>query len=80
MVGIGYRNYVSKDRIVAVISPDSRPIKSMVYHARENGKLIDATMGKKTKSVIITNSDHVILSANTPETIVNRTVNLKNKE
>jgi len=73
MISIGYKNYISRDRIVSIIAPDSRPIKNMISRARETGKLIDATMGKKTKSVIIMDSDHVILSANTAETIVHRT-------
>ncbi|OQX96136.1 hypothetical protein B6I21_01835 [candidate division KSB1 bacterium 4572_119] len=73
MISIGYRNYISVDRIVAIISPDSRPTKNMINGARENNKIVDATMGKKTKSVIVTNSNHVVLSANSPDTIVHRT-------
>ena len=72
MISIGYRNYISMERIVAIISPDSRPTKNMISGAREKGKLIDATMGKKTKSVIVSNSNHIILSANSPDTIVHR--------
>lgn len=72
MISIGYKNYIAKDRIISIIAPDSRPTKTMIAQARESGKLIDATMGKKTKSVIIMDSDHVILSANTAETIVHR--------
>jgi len=72
MISIGYRNYILVDRIVAIISPDSRPTKNMINGAREKGKIVDATMGKRTKSVIITNSNHVILSANSPDTIVHR--------
>ena len=79
MLSIGYRNYIHCDRIVAVISPESRPVKNLMSRARENGKLIDATMGKKTKSVIITNSDHIVLSANTPETIAHRVRSMKDK-
>lgn len=73
MISIGYKNYIAEDRIISIIAPDSRPTKTMISKARESGKLIDATMGKKTKSVIIMDSDHVILSANTAETIVHRT-------
>ncbi len=80
MLSIGYKNYISSERIVAVISPESRPIKSLIANARENSRLIDATMGKKTKSVIITNSNHVILSANNPETISLRATNAKINE
>jgi len=72
MISVGYRNYIAANRIVAVISPDSRPSKNMINGAREQGKIIDATMGKKTKSVVVTNSNHVILSANSPDTLVHR--------
>lgn len=72
MVRIGFRNYVNLEKIVSIISPNSSPIKAMINRARENGKLIDATMGKKTNSVIVTNSDHIVLSANLPDTIVHR--------
>lgn len=72
MISIGFKNYVNLDRIVSIIAPNSKPIKNMITSARENGKLVDATMGKKTKSVIITNSDHIVLSANLPDTIVHR--------
>lgn len=72
MISVGYRNHVAKDRIVAIVSPDSRPIKNMINGAKERGKLIDATMGKKTKAVIITDSDHIILSANSTDTLRHR--------
>ncbi len=72
MISIGYRNYLATEKIITVTSPDSRPSKNMINGARERGKLIDATMGKKTKSVIVTDSNHVILSANSPDTIVHR--------
>lgn len=72
MISVGFKNYVNLDRIVSIISPNSKPIKNMINSAREKGKLIDATMGKKTKSVIVTNSDHIVLSANLPDTIVHR--------
>ncbi|MCI0494145.1 MAG: DUF370 domain-containing protein [bacterium] len=72
MISIGYRNYIAKHRIISVISPVSRPTKNMINGAREAGRLVDATMGKKTKCVIITDSNHVILSANSPDTIVHR--------
>jgi len=79
MVSIGFKNYVSLERIVSIISPNTKPIKNMIISARENGKLVDATMGKKTKSVIVTNSDHVILSSNLPDTIVHRIQTLANR-
>ena len=73
MISVGYKNYIAMDRIVAVVSPYSRPMKHLISGARERGYLVDATMGKKTKSVIVTNSNHIVLSANTPDTIVLRT-------
>ena len=79
MLSIGYKNYISAERIVAVISPESRPTKNLIASAREKDKLIDATMGKKTKSVIVANSNHVILSANTPETIALRIRSIEKK-
>ncbi len=69
LLNIGYGNMVSADRIVAVISPESAPVKRIVQEAKENSMVIDATQGKKTKSVIITDSDHVILSAVSPMNI-----------
>ncbi|RMD90737.1 MAG: DUF370 domain-containing protein [Calditrichaeota bacterium] len=72
MVSIGFKNHISSDRIVAIIAPDSRPTKNLVSRAKQQGKLIDATMGKRTKSVIIMDSDHVVLSANSTDTIVQR--------
>lgn len=77
MISVGYKNYIALDRIVAVISPDSRPIKSLVNTARDQGRLIDATMGKKTKSVLVTDSNQVILSANSTETIIHRIQNYR---
>lgn len=72
MVNIGFGNMVSAGRIVAVISPDSAPVKRLVQEGRERGVLIDATYGRRTRSVIITDSDHIILSAVQPETIAGR--------
>ncbi len=80
MISIGYTNYVNLEKVVSIISPNSSPIKKMINSARENGKLIDATMGKKTKSVIVTNSDHIILSTNLPDTIVHRIQKLSNRK
>ncbi len=72
LINIGFGNMVSSLRLVAVVSPESAPIKRLIQDARENGKLIDATYGRRTRSVAITDSDHVILSAVQPETIGNR--------
>ena len=72
LINIGFGNLVSADRLVAVVGPDSAPIKRMVQEARERGMLIDATYGRRTRAVILTDSDHVILSALQPETVANR--------
>lgn len=72
MLNIGYGNMVSSERIIAVVSPDSAPIKRMVQESRERGMLIDASFGRRTRSVLIADSDHVILSALPPETIAGR--------
>lgn len=72
LINIGYGNMVSSSRIVAVVSPDSAPIKRMIQQAREKALLIDATYGRKTKSVILTDSDSVILSALVPEKVAER--------
>lgn len=73
LINIGFGNTVSASRLVAVVSPDSAPIKRMITDARDSSKLIDATYGRKCKAVLITDSDHIILSAISPETIGNRT-------
>lgn len=72
LLNIGYGNMVSADRILAIVSPDSAPIKRMIQEGREQGRLIDATYGRKTRSVLIADTDHVILSALPPETISGR--------
>jgi len=72
LVNIGFGNIVSADRLIAIVSPESAPIKRIVQEAREAGRLIDATCGRRTRSVVITDSDHVILSAIQSETIANR--------
>jgi regulator of extracellular matrix RemA (YlzA/DUF370 family) len=72
LVNIGFGNVVSAGRVVAVVNPGSSPIKKLREEARQRGKLIDATEGKKIRSIIITDSDHIILSAIQVETIVQR--------
>ncbi len=72
LVNIGFGNIVSGGRVIAIVSPESAPIKRIVQEARENGRLIDATCGRRTRAVVITDSDHVILSAIQPETVANR--------
>lgn len=72
LINIGFGNMVSAGRIIAIVSPDSAPIKRMVQEAREGGALIDASYGRRTRAVLVMDNDHVILSALLPETIVNR--------
>ncbi|MDY3919411.1 MAG: DUF370 domain-containing protein [Candidatus Limivivens sp.] len=72
LVNIGFGNMVNSDKIVAVVSPDAAPVKRLVQHAKEAGSVIDATQGRRTKSVIITEEDHVVLSALQPDTIQRR--------
>ena len=72
LVNIGFGNLVSADKVVAVDSPESAPIKRMVQEAKERGVLIDATFGRRTKAVIIMDSDNVVLSAILPETVAGR--------
>lgn len=69
LVNVGFGNLVSAGRLIAVVGPDSAPIKRMIQEAREAGKLIDATYGRRTKAVLIMDSDHIILSALQPETL-----------
>lgn len=71
-INIGFGNMVSAGRIVAIASPDSAPIKRLVQDARDDDRVIDVSCGRRTRSVIITDSDHVILSAIVAETITNR--------
>ena len=72
LVNIGYGNMISSSRIIAIVSPDAAPVKRMIQNARDNGMLIDASCGRKTKSVIVTDSDHVVLSALQSETVAHR--------
>ena len=71
-INIGFGNMVSAGRIVAIASPDSAPIKRLVQDAKEDGRVIDVSCGRRTRAVIITDSDHVILSAIQTETLTNR--------
>ena len=72
LINIGFGNIVSANRIVAIVSPESAPIKRMISEARDQGVLIDATYGRRTRAVIFTDSDQVILSAVQPETVAHR--------
>ena len=72
LINIGFGNMVSAARLIAIVSPESAPIKRIVQDARDRGTLIDATYGRRTRAVLIADSDHVILSALQPETVANR--------
>ena len=71
-INIGFGNMVAAGRLVAIVSPESAPIKRIIQEARDKGTLIDATYGRRTRAVIIMDSDHVVLSAIQPETVANR--------
>jgi len=72
LLNIGFGNVVASERVVAIITPGSAPVKRLKDHARDTGKLVDATQGRRTRAVIVTDSDHVILSAVATETITSR--------
>ena len=72
LLNIGFGNMVSTDRLIAIVSPDSAPIKRMIQEGRDRGVLIDATYGRKTRSVVIMDSDHIVLSAVQPDTVAAR--------
>lgn len=72
LINVGFGNIVSANRIIAIVSPESAPIKRIIQDTREAGRLIDATYGRRTRAVIITDSGHIILSSVQPETVANR--------
>lgn len=72
LVNIGYGNILASDRLVAVVSPEAAPIRRMIQDARDTGRVIDATCGHKTRAVIVTDSEHIILSPLLPETLAAR--------
>jgi len=72
LTDIGFGSFLNAQKLLAVLSPESSPVKRTVSEARENGRLIDATYGRKTASVLVTESDHVILSALSPEELTER--------
>ncbi len=80
LLNIGYGNMISAERIIAIVSPDAAPVKRLVQGAKDRGMLIDASCGRKTKAVIVTDSDHVVLSALQPETLSHRAVNTETTE
>ena len=74
-INIGYGNIINSDRIVAMVSPDSAPSKRLMQNAKENGKVVDASQGRKTRTFIVTDTGHLVLSALQPDTIAGRIEN-----
>lgn len=72
LMNIGFGNVISVNRIIAIVSPESAPIKRIIQEAKDNKKVVDATLGRKTRAVIIMDSGHVVLSALQPETVAAR--------
>ena len=80
LINIGFGSMISANRLVAIIKPESAPVKRIIQEARERGNLIDATYGRRTRAVLITDSSHIILCAIQPETIANRLADVKDEE
>ena len=80
LLNIGFGNVVFSHRIVAIVSPESAPIKRLIQDAKDRGRLIDATYGRRTRAVVVTDSDHVILSAVQADTIAHRMANKETEE
>jgi len=74
LINIGFGNSVSASRVIAIVSPESAPIKRLITDARERGQLVDATYGRRTRAVMVTDSGHIMLSAIQPETVAQRFV------
>lgn len=74
LINIGFGNIVSASRVIAIVSPESAPIKRIISDARDRGQLVDATYGRRTRAVLITDSGHIVLSAIQPETVAHRFV------
>lgn len=72
LINIGFGNIVAANRIIAIVSPESAPIKRIITDARERGELVDATYGRRTRAVMVMDSGHVVLSSIQPETVANR--------
>ncbi len=70
LINVGFGNLVSAGRLIAVVSPESAPVKRMVQEAKERGMAVDATYGRKTKAVLVMDSDHIVMSALTPEEVL----------
>ncbi len=80
LINIGFGNMVSANRLISIVSPESAPIKRIIQDARDKGSLIDATYGRRTRAVIIMDSEHIVLSAIQPETIANRLIDDEEEE
>ena len=80
LINIGFGNIVLANRIISIVSPESAPIKRIIQEARHKGRLVDATYGRRTRAVIITDSEHIILSSIQPETMANRIVAKENND
>ncbi len=80
MMNIGFGNFVNSDRVIAILDPDSAPMKRLREEAKQSKKLVNATYGRRTRSILITDSNQVILSALQPETIINRMASYQKKE
>ena len=80
LINIGFGNMVSANRLVAIVSPESAPIKRIIQDAKDRGALIDATYGRRTRAVLVMDSDHVILSSVQPETVANRMMDDQEEE
>ena len=80
LINIGFGNMISANRVIAVVSPDSAPIKRIMQEAKDRGMLVDASYGRKTKAVIIMDTDHVVLSALQPESVGARVNNREDEE
>ena len=79
LINIGFGNMVAVDRIVAVVNPDSAPVKRLIQEARDDKRLLDATQGRRTRAVIMTGSNQIVLSAIQPETIASRASSRENE-
>lgn len=80
LINIGFGNMVNAERVIAIVSPDSAPIKRIIREAEDKGNLINATYGRRTRAVIVTDSDHVVLSALQTETVASRLGSETNEE
>ncbi len=72
LINVGFGNIVSANRLIAIVSPDSAPIRRIISEAKDRGQIIDATYGRRTRAVLVMDSGHVVLSALQPETVANR--------